>query len=120
MTQDDRPILPLDGCSLPLRIDADGVARIDGTRVTLDTVVRAFERHLSAEEIVARYSSLDLADVYTVIAYYLRHRPEVEAYLSERRERAAVVRAENEARFDLRDLRGRLLARRAARQPIEP
>jgi uncharacterized protein (DUF433 family) len=100
---------------VPLRLDADGVARVGGTRVTLDTVVEAFHDGASAEEIAEQYPSLDLGDVYAAIWYYLRHRLEVDAYLEEGRQRSAAVRAENEARFDPRGLRDRLLARRAAR-----
>jgi uncharacterized protein (DUF433 family) len=100
---------------VPLRLDADGVVRVGGTRVPLDTVVGAFLDGDSAEEIVEQYSSLDLGDVYAALAYYLRHRLEVDAYLEEGRRRGAAVRAEHEARFDPRGLRARLLARLAAR-----
>ena len=100
---------------VPLRLDADGVVRVGGTRVTLDTVVAAFHDGDSAEEIVEQYPSLGLGDVYATLAYYLRHRPEVDAYLEEGRRRHAAVRAENEARFDHRGLRERLLARQADR-----
>jgi uncharacterized protein (DUF433 family) len=101
---------------LPLAEDADGVVRVGGTRVTLDAVVGAFNDGASAEDIVSMYPSLDLADVYAVIAYYLRRRADVDAYLRKREEDAAAVRAENEARFDPHGIRARLLARRAAQQ----
>jgi uncharacterized protein (DUF433 family) len=101
---------------LPLSEDADGVIRIGGTRVTLDTVVATFNEGASAEDIVSRYPALDLADVYAVIAYYLRHGDEVQTYLQRRREEAAVVRIENERRFDPNGVRDRLLRRRTARQ----
>jgi uncharacterized protein (DUF433 family) len=101
---------------LPLAEDADGVMRVGGTRVTLDTVVRAFNDGASAEDIVSMYPSLDLADVYAVIAYYLRRRRDVDAYVRRREQEAAAVRADNEARFDPYGIRERLLARRAARQ----
>ena len=97
---------------VPLRLDAAGVVWVGGTRVTLDTVVAAFHDGASAEEITEQYPSLDLGEVYAALAYYLRHRPDVDAYLEEGRRRAAAVRAENEARFDPRGLRDRLLARR--------
>ena len=97
---------------VPLRADADGVLRVGKTRVTLDTVVAAFSDGATAEEIAQRYPSLDLADVYQVIGYYLRRPTEVEAYLRRRRAKAARVRRENEARFDPRGVRDRLLARR--------
>ena len=95
---------------VPLQTDTQGVIRIGGTRVTLDTVVYAFETGATAEEI-AEDCPLQLDDVYAVITYYLRHREEVEAYLERRQQRAAAVRQENEARFDHRGLRQRLLAR---------
>jgi hypothetical protein len=38
---------------VPLHTDADGVVRVAGTRVTLDTVVGAFEAGATAEEIAA-------------------------------------------------------------------
>src|SRR5262245_39737600 len=100
---------------VPLRLDADGVARIGGTRVTLDTVVAAFRDGATAEEIAQRYSTRDPGDVDAVIAYVLRHRPEVDAYLEERRRQREAVRVENEARFDPTGIRDRLLARQAAR-----
>src|SRR5205814_2578410 len=97
----------------PLREDADGVWRIAGTRVTLDTVVTAFEDGATAEEIAQQYPTLALADVYAVIGYYLRRREEVEAYLNERNERRSQVRRENESRFDPKGVRERLMGRRA-------
>jgi uncharacterized protein (DUF433 family) len=100
---------------LPPRPDSHGVVRVGGTRVTLDTVVGAFRDGATAEEIVQRYPTLDLGDVYAAVAYSLRHRPEVDAYLAERRRRREAVRAEDEARFDPRGIGARLLARRAAR-----
>jgi uncharacterized protein (DUF433 family) len=101
---------------LPIAEDSDGVVRVGGTRITLDTVVGAFNDGASAEDIVSMYPSLDLADVYAVIAYYLRRRAEVDAYLRRREQEGATVRAGNEARFDPHGVRERLLARRAARQ----
>ena len=95
---------------VPLRTDPQGVIRIAGTRVRLDTVVYAFETGASPEEIAEDYP-LQLDDVYAVITYYLRHREEVEAYLEKRRRQADAVRRENEARFDHRGLRARLMAR---------
>ena len=66
----------------------------------------------TAEEIVQQYPSLQLADVYHVIGYYLRHPAAVEAYLHQRREEIDTVRQQNEARFDPQGVRDRLLARR--------
>jgi uncharacterized protein (DUF433 family) len=97
---------------MPLATDADGVVRVGGTRVTLDTLVAAFQEGATAEAIAEQYPSLSLADVYTAIGYYLRHRAEVDAYLGRRRQQAAQVRQENEAKFNPVEIRDRLLARR--------
>jgi uncharacterized protein (DUF433 family) len=97
---------------VPIRINKDGVARVGGTRVTLDTVVEAFKEGASPEEIVQQYPSLQLVDVYAVITYYLQATEEVEAYLRERQQRAEAVRRENEASFNPEGVLDRLLARR--------
>ena len=96
---------------VPLEADVDGVVRVGGTRVTLDTIVAAFTEGATAEEIVYQYPSLSLADVYSVIGYYLQRRSDVEAYLRRRRWQADEVRKQNEAQFDPRGIRDRLLAR---------
>jgi uncharacterized protein (DUF433 family) len=98
----------------PLTINSDGVALVGGTRVTLRTVISVFKQGATAEEIVYRFPSLDLADVYAVIAYYLHHQDEVEAYLQEQEKISEQIRAENERRFPSQGLRDRLLARRQA------
>ncbi len=105
--------LMIEAEQVPLKATVDGVWRVGGTRVTLDTVVAAFNDGATAEEIVHQYPVLRLADVYAVIGYYLQHRSEIEAYLRERQQQAEAVRRENEARFDSRGIRERLLARRA-------
>ncbi len=99
--------------TVPLAMDVDGVIRVGKTRVTLDTVIAAFLDGATPEEIVQQYPSLLLADVYAVIAYYLRRRSEVEEYLRRRREQAEKVRRENESCFDPSGIRERLLARRS-------
>ena len=97
---------------IPLERDMDSVVRVGKTRVTLDTVVGAFQDGATAEEIVQRYASLKLADVYLVIGFYLRRQAEVDEYLRERQAHAEEVRRENETRFDHIGLRDRLMARR--------
>jgi uncharacterized protein (DUF433 family) len=37
---------------IPIQVDANGVARVGGTRVTLDTVIAAFSEGATAEEIL--------------------------------------------------------------------
>ena len=89
------------------------MVRVGGTRVTLDTVVAAFREGAAAEEIVYQYPSLNLADVYSVIGYYLQRQAVIEAYLHRRRQHRDMVHAQNQTRFDPQGIRERLLARRA-------
>lgn len=96
---------------VPLREDADGVIRVGGTRVTLDTLVAAYRQGSTAEQIAEDYSSLHIADVYAAIAYYLRHREEVEEYLVRRRRLAEAVRGELRERFPSEGIRERLESR---------
>ncbi|MGH7321106.1 MAG: DUF433 domain-containing protein [Candidatus Rokuibacteriota bacterium] len=105
-------ILMIGAEPVPLVLDADGVARIGGTRVTLDTLVAAFDEGATAEEIAHQYPSLQLADVYSVIGFYLRRRQDVDTYLRERQRLAGTIRVQNESRFDPQGVRARLMARR--------
>ena len=97
---------------LPNTLSKNGVARVGGTRVTLDTVVRAFIRGATAEEIAQQYPSLSLSDVYATISYYLQNTAEVDAYLDKRKKQAQAVKRENQKRFDQTGIRERLLARK--------
>lgn len=97
----------------PIQADNDGILRVGGTRVRLETVINAFKSGCAAEEILPKYPSLNLTDIYAVITYYLWSREEVEAYLEERRRVEEAVRRENEARFPSAGVRERLMARRA-------
>ena len=96
----------------PLAADSNGVIKVAGSRVTLDTVISAFTRGATAEEIAQQYPSITLADTYATISYYLQRQEEVEKYLEKRRKRAKTIREQNEKRFDQRGIRARLLARK--------
>jgi uncharacterized protein (DUF433 family) len=98
--------------ALPLRLDVDGVVRVGATRVTMDTVVDAFNEGFEAEEIVRHYPVLTLADVYATIAYYLQHRADVDDYLAQRRTSAEALRRAGSEQTDTRAIRERLLMRR--------
>jgi uncharacterized protein (DUF433 family) len=101
---------------IPLSVDSHGTVRVGGTRLTLETVLGAFKRGDSPQEIASAFPGLELGDVHAVITFYLRHRDEVEGYLREQESRAAEIRRGIETRQgDQRGLRERLLARRAQR-----
>jgi hypothetical protein len=84
---------------------------VGGTRVLLETLVAAFQRGDSSEEIREQYPAVSLGDIYAVLTYYIRHQSDVSAYLNERERVGAEVRAKVEARIPGEGLRARLLAR---------
>jgi uncharacterized protein (DUF433 family) len=106
---------PVQAEAPPLREDASGALRVGASRVLLELVLRAFQDGATPETIVQRYPTLALADVYAVIAYYLRHRGEMEEYLARREQHAEEVRKQTDSLLgDLSGIRARLLARRQA------
>jgi uncharacterized protein (DUF433 family) len=98
---------------VPLVQEDDGTVHVTGSRVTLDTLVGAFQKGATAEQIQDSYPALSLAQIYAVIAYYLEHQADVKDYLKLRRQEAASIRNEIEEHQDARDFRARLRARRA-------
>lgn len=99
----------------PLRQDASGALRVGQSRVLLELVIRAFQDGATPEAVVQRYPTTTLADIYAVVAYYLRYPNDVEAYLAEREDRAGgILQRIGSRQGDLGELRRRLLARRGA------
>jgi uncharacterized protein (DUF433 family) len=106
--------LTLQAEPVPLRMDDQDAIRVDQTRVLLELVIEAYQAGETPETIVRWFDSLQLADVYAVISYYLKHKDEVEDYLHRREELAAQVRRTIEAGQPSRpNFREELLARRA-------
>jgi len=95
----------------PLCLLPDGAVRVRGTRVSLDTVIQAFDEGCTADEIRDDYPTLQLADIYAIIAFYLRNREEVLAYLEESRQKADELRRKIEEANPSDGFRERLLAR---------
>ena len=62
----------------------DGGYYVAGTRVSLDSVVCAFNRGDSPERILEQFPLLDrLSRVYGAIAFYLDHKPDIDRYLED-------------------------------------
>jgi uncharacterized protein (DUF433 family) len=81
----------------PLRIDEQGAVRVGNSRVTLDVLIEEYEGGASPEAIVRAFDTLEKADVYAALAYYLRHQDEVKAYLRRREAEAVEIQRKLEA-----------------------
>lgn len=82
----------------PLRIDEQGAIRVGDSQVLLDIVIQHFNSGAEPEAIANGYPTLRLEDVYDVIAYYLRHRKEIDDYLHKRRKDAETLRQDIQAK----------------------
>src|SRR3984957_2302442 len=89
--------LPLHAEASSLRPHEGGGVPVGKTRVSLDLVVEQYENGMAPEDMVRAYDTLVLADVHSVIAYYLRHRDEVRVYLKQRAEEAESLRTRIES-----------------------
>ena len=102
--------IPLRAQAPPIR-EADGALRVGRTGVTLETVLWAFLQGATPNDIQGRFPSLELADVYDVIAYYLRHRDSVNEYLRQREHAYRETNEQLQQEFPQDGFRARLLAR---------
>jgi uncharacterized protein (DUF433 family) len=105
--------LPMEPESAPLKVYEGKVYRIRGTRVPLESVVAAFVAGMAPEGIADAFPALALSDIYAVIAYYLRHRSAVDAYVADQSLEAAGIVGEATATPEYRAWREQLLARSA-------
>lgn len=98
--------------TIPFEIVSGKVAYIGGTRITLETLIQSFLEGATAEEIVQRYPTLDLADVYATIGYYLYNREEIDIYLRQSESESRQLQETIEKRFPPIGIRQRLLDRK--------
>ncbi|HUO08794.1 MAG TPA: DUF433 domain-containing protein [Phycisphaerae bacterium] len=97
----------------PLRREPDGALRVGDSRILLELVLHAFIDGATPEAIVQRYPSLALSDVYAVVAYYLRHKADVDEYLAHREADAQQAKSRiDSSQPDLSSIRARLNAQR--------
>ena len=62
----------------------DGGYYVAGVRISLDSIVYAFNRGESPERILEEFPLLDrVSRVYGAIAFYLDHKPDIDQYLEE-------------------------------------
>jgi uncharacterized protein (DUF433 family) len=104
--------------SVPVREDPPGVLRVGNSRVLLELVIQAYQRGATPEAIVQMYDTLNVGEVYAVIAYYLARPAEVDEYLRRCNEEADAIRRKIEASQPPRpNLKEELLARSKSREP---
>lgn len=84
---------------IPLRTDDTGTIRVSGTRLTLDVLLGAYFQGRTPEQIHESFDVVSVEDVYAVIAYYLRHKDEIDTYLRVREKEAEELRREIEASY---------------------
>lgn len=87
---------------------------VKGTRISLDSVVYAFQQGGSPEGIVQSFPLLTLEQVYGAIAFYLANRAEIDAYLAA--EAAAFDALPQPLQTTAPALYDKLIAAKAARQ----
>lgn len=106
--------------TVPLTQLPNGAIRVAGTRVSLDSVLYHYQQGASAEEINRCFPAVPLEKVYAVIAYYLTHRAELDAYLKQEEEEADALQKEIESdpqyRAKMQALDERIRQRWAERQ----
>jgi len=75
----------------------DGGYWVAGTRVSLDSIVYAFQRGAAPETIKRSFPVLSLEEIYGAITFYLAHEQEIDDYL---RQSEARFEAEAQQRRD--------------------
>ncbi len=102
---------------LPLYETDKGAIRVQGTRVSLDTVIYHYNNGRTPESIVQSFDTLKLRDVYAVIAYYLDNREAIDAYIKRQEEKGEEIRRKFEALHPQEPgLKAKLQARLAAKE----
>jgi uncharacterized protein (DUF433 family) len=103
---------------VPLRVDEHGVIRVGDSRLALEVLVDYHAQGLTPEAIAEGYQDvITLADVHAVLAYYHRHRDEVDSYLHRRDKEAEAIRRQIETEQSPRPgFREELLTRQARRE----
>lgn len=103
----------LEPLAVPLALVEGGQLRVAGTRIPFQMIVYAYREGASTEEILERLPTLKADDLYSLLAYYLRHKAEVDAYVLEQEHLEDQWQEKIEARFPQSGLRQKLLVRRA-------
>jgi len=105
----------------PFTVTEQGTILISGTRVSLDSILYHYKLGATPEQIACKFQGLRLADIHLAIAYYLNNRDEVEEYLRQQEAKGdalqQILESDPNYQAAMSEMRERLLARWAARQP---
>ena len=82
---------------IPLNYDHSGTIRVKGSRVTLDTLVGCMQVGDTPEEIHEGFPSVTLAQINTILDWYLNNQVEADKYLREQDAEAERIRQEIES-----------------------
>jgi uncharacterized protein (DUF433 family) len=108
--------------TVPLTLWKDGTIRVKGTRLLIDMIVGAHNRGECPEEIFESFPSdvYTVADIYSIIGYYLSNKSKIDKYLTKREKDAEKIwkEIESDPKYQARtkELRERLLSRRETRK----
>ncbi len=70
--------------TVPLRQTQDGTIRVGDTRVSLETIIESYLTGDRPEDIHEGFPFIDLADIYAIIAFYLKNKATADQYLAKR------------------------------------
>jgi uncharacterized protein (DUF433 family) len=95
-----------------IRIDAAGVAWIEGTTAkVLEVVLTKLADDLTPEQVQAELPHLSLAQVYAALAYYDAHQAEMDAEIARQRAWVEELRAQEQNPLSRAELQARLRRR---------
>jgi uncharacterized protein (DUF433 family) len=100
-----------------LRVDEGGTIRIGASRVSLDSIVACHQRGDTPEQIAEGFPAVPIADIYSALGYYFRHRAAMDVYLAEQEKRAKEARRALEADPAHQEFSKTIKARIEARRP---
>jgi uncharacterized protein (DUF433 family) len=75
----------------------EGDWRLADSRISFDSIVHAYWAGCSPEAIADDYPILSLEQIHGAIAFYLRHRAEIDAYMKTQSDRWEALRRASEA-----------------------
>jgi uncharacterized protein (DUF433 family) len=56
--------------------------RVKGHRIGLEQIIKRYHAGYSAEQIALEFPGLQLEAIYAIVAFYLRHQAQLDAYLA--------------------------------------